>query len=154
MKIFEFRLRFHWRLFLGVQSTTFQHWFRSWLGAVQATSHYLNQWWLVYWHIYASLGLNELVQINAWQVPLHNLWIKQWSFKHYLEEMSVVIGVVRNARIRSYVNWLVYVQNIRHEIKPFTPVQYRLICGYVTTVCVCQCAIIKVLFNLPHFLFH
>ena len=30
------------------------------LGAVQATSHYLNQWWLVYWRIYASLGLNEL----------------------------------------------------------------------------------------------
>ena len=24
------------------------------------TSHYLNQWWLVYWRIYASLGLNEL----------------------------------------------------------------------------------------------
>ena len=26
--------------------------------AGQATSHYLNQWWLVYWRIYASLGLN------------------------------------------------------------------------------------------------
>ena len=26
----------------------------------QATSHYLNQWWLNYWRIYASLGLNEL----------------------------------------------------------------------------------------------
>ena len=25
----------------------------------QATSHYLNQWWLFYWRIYASLGLNE-----------------------------------------------------------------------------------------------
>ena len=23
-------------------------------------NHYLNQWWLVYWRIYASLGLNEL----------------------------------------------------------------------------------------------
>ena len=23
-------------------------------------SHYLNQWWFVYWRIYASLGLNEL----------------------------------------------------------------------------------------------
>ena len=30
------------------------------LGADQATSHYLNQWWLIYWRIYASLGLNEL----------------------------------------------------------------------------------------------
>ena len=27
----------------------------------QATSHYLNQWWLVYWCIYSSLGLNELI---------------------------------------------------------------------------------------------
>ena len=27
----------------------------------QATSHYLNQLWLVYWRIYASLGLNELI---------------------------------------------------------------------------------------------
>ena len=26
----------------------------------QATSHYLNQWWLIYWRIYASLGLNDL----------------------------------------------------------------------------------------------
>ena len=30
--------------------------------ANQATSHYLNQWWLFYWRIYASLGLNELTQ--------------------------------------------------------------------------------------------
>ena len=30
----------------------FQHWFRSWLGTDQATSHYLKQWWVVYWHIY------------------------------------------------------------------------------------------------------
>ena len=49
--------------FLRVQSTIFHHWFRLWLGAVQATSHYLNQWWLVYWRIYASLGLNELKKI-------------------------------------------------------------------------------------------
>ena len=61
MKMFEFRLKFHWRLFLRFQITIFQHWFRYWLGAVQATSHYLNQWWLVYWRIYASLGLNELM---------------------------------------------------------------------------------------------
>ena len=59
-KMFEFRIKFHWSLFLRVQLTIFQHWFRWWLGADQATSHYLNQWWLDYWHIYASLGLNEL----------------------------------------------------------------------------------------------
>ena len=60
MKMYEFRLRFHWSLFLRVQLTIFQHWFRWWLDADQATSHYLYQWWLGYWRIYASLGLNEL----------------------------------------------------------------------------------------------
>ena len=43
-----------------VQLTIFQHWFRYWLGTVQATSHYLNQCWLDYRRIYTSLGLNEL----------------------------------------------------------------------------------------------
>ena len=32
----------------------------DWLGAGQATSHCLNQWWLVYWRRFASLSLNEL----------------------------------------------------------------------------------------------
>ena len=44
MKMYKFRLRFHWSLFPRVQLTIFQHWFRWWLGAGQATSHYLNQW--------------------------------------------------------------------------------------------------------------
>ena len=60
MKMFKFRLRFQWSLFPRVQLTIFQHWVRWWLGAGQATSHYLNQWWLDYRRIYASLGLNEL----------------------------------------------------------------------------------------------
>ena len=63
MKIYKFRLGFHWSLFPRVQLTISQHWFRLWLDAVQATSNYLNQWWLVYRRIYASFGLNEL---NAW----------------------------------------------------------------------------------------
>ena len=49
-----------------------------------APSHYLNQWWLVYWRMYASLGLNELraqltFNINKemhWQLDclLHNFF--------------------------------------------------------------------------------
>ena len=62
MKMHEFRLRFHWSLFLRFWFTIFQHWFRYWLGAGQMTSHYLKQWWLVYWRIYASLGLSELIR--------------------------------------------------------------------------------------------
>ena len=33
MKIFEFRLEFHWSLFVRFQLTINQHWSRSWLGA-------------------------------------------------------------------------------------------------------------------------
>ena len=43
MKMHEFW--FDWSLFLRFKLTIFQHWFRWWLGAGQATSHYLNQWW-------------------------------------------------------------------------------------------------------------
>ena len=43
MKMYEFQSKFHWSLFLGVKLTILQHWFRLWLGANQATSHYLNQ---------------------------------------------------------------------------------------------------------------
>ena len=60
MKMFEFQLKFHWSLFLRVQLKKFQHCFRWWLGAGQATSHYLKQCWLVYWCVNASLSLNEL----------------------------------------------------------------------------------------------
>ena len=41
--MFKFRLRIHWNLFPRVQLTILQHWFRLWLGAGKATSHYLNQ---------------------------------------------------------------------------------------------------------------
>ena len=72
MKTYEFRLRFHWSLFSRVQLTIFQHWFRWWLGADQATSHYLNKWWLVYWRIRTSLRLNELNHNNLLPCWRHN----------------------------------------------------------------------------------
>ena len=38
--------KFHWSLFVKVQLAIHQchFWFRWWLGAVEGTSHYLNQW--------------------------------------------------------------------------------------------------------------
>ena len=60
MKMSEFRLEFLWNMFLRVQLTIPQHWFRQWLGTGKATSHCLNHWQLASWPIYASLGLNEL----------------------------------------------------------------------------------------------
>ena len=60
MKIVIFWLNFHWNMFARVQLTIIQHWFRLWLGADQAISHYPNQWLLHYRRLYGSLGLNEL----------------------------------------------------------------------------------------------
>ena len=66
LKMMEFRFKFQWSLLIRIKLTIFQHWFRWWLGADQATSHYLNQCWLDYRRIYASLGINELISISAW----------------------------------------------------------------------------------------
>ena len=67
-------LRSHWSLFPRVQLTIFQHWFRSWLGTDQAISHYLKQWWLVYWRIYASLGFSELTDGKRKQYFRFSYW--------------------------------------------------------------------------------
>ena len=45
IKKFIFWFEFHWCLFIRVQLTISQHWFRQWLDAEQVTSHYLNQCW-------------------------------------------------------------------------------------------------------------
>ena len=45
MKRFVFWFEFHWKSFLGVQLSKSQHWLRWWLGAEQATSHFLNKCW-------------------------------------------------------------------------------------------------------------
>ena len=84
MKMHEFWLRFHWSLFLRVQLTIFQHWFREWLGAGQATSHCLNQWVLIYWRIYAPLDLSELNGMNPGaetRSKLLFLWGYLWFYK-------------------------------------------------------------------------
>ena len=59
MKIYEFRCKFHGNLYLtvtgpinNIPALVLIMW--------PATSQYLNQWWLDYRRIYASLGLNEI----------------------------------------------------------------------------------------------
>ena len=86
MKMYKFWLIFDWSLFPRVQLTIFQWWFWQWLGAVQARSHYLNQWCLVYWCIYASLSLNELT---------NGLWAHNWNlvelfFCLYIESYPIM----------------------------------------------------------------
>ena len=93
MKMFELRFKFHWNLFLGVKITIFQHWFRLWLGAVQATIHYLNQWWLMY----ALLGLNGL--IRWFDCRCLAIWLIQ-NFTPctilYISVSDCILGVLEN----------------------------------------------------------
>ena len=86
MKMYEFLLRFHWSSFLRVQLTIFQDWFRQWLDAGQATSHSLNQWWLIYWRIYASLGFSELNDLKAIGVEIHDKrkWLGSNTYQYIL----------------------------------------------------------------------
>ena len=70
MKMFELRLKFHWSLFLSVQLTISQHWFRLWLGADQAASHYLDQWWLDCRPIYMYASLDAIL----WSKIMHEFY--------------------------------------------------------------------------------
>ena len=91
MKMYELWLTFHKLCSYGI----FQHLFRYLLGADQAKSHYLNQWCLVYWRIYAPLGLNELTpwglskMVVARYIQMNSLkWIVlfvrvQLKLRHY-----------------------------------------------------------------------
>ena len=108
MKMLEFRLRFHWSLFLRVQLTTIQHWFRQWLGAGQATSHYLNQWWLDHWRIYASIGLNELSKIWWMKECYHHQC--QWLQDQGLNSSSMRISTLK-IHVHNHVHISKYCMN-------------------------------------------
>ena len=94
-KIYEFRSSLD--LFPMFQSTIFQHRFRQWLGAVQATSHYRNQWWLVYWRIYASPGLNELRCIHISYRPM-----RQEACPDDLTQNSIASSELRGGLLRQF----------------------------------------------------
>ena len=85
----------------------FQHWFRKWLGAVQATSHYLNQWWLVYRRIYASLGLNELKthwQCNRQWILLKLITLLNFSIVKYRLHLVQIMRSVFKSPVYSRIN--------------------------------------------------
>ena len=91
-------------MFLRVQLTIFQHWFRLWLGAVQATSHYLSQWWLVYWRIYASLGLNNLICLSGHCHHHNNM---SWHFDSLALWLFVqkVVNAYSKSIIKAHLVW-------------------------------------------------
>ena len=55
IEIVVFQVEFDWSLFPMVQLTMKQHQIRLWIPTKQETSHYLRQWWRVYWWIINGL---------------------------------------------------------------------------------------------------
>ena len=63
-------IKIEWSLFLGLQLTISQHWFRKWLGAEYAKSYYLNQWWPdSLTHICGTLWCCKFIHIA--HIPVH-----------------------------------------------------------------------------------
>ena len=88
MKIMEFLLKFHW----------------SW----SVPSHHLDQWWLDHWRIYASLGLNELMNVEKkfhWNLnQLQRISSKKKHFK-----MSTILSPPKCSQLsRAFINYQFY----------------------------------------------
>ena len=81
MKMYEFRLRFHQSLLLRFELTIFQLRFRYWLGANQATSHYLNEWW-------PSLQTHMCITQPQWVKPcVRNQMLKQITWSRMVSDL-------------------------------------------------------------------
>ena len=62
-----------------------QHWFRKWLGAEQATSHYLNQCWLI-----VNWTLGNKLQWNSDKNT--KLFIHENAFENIVCEMAAILS--------------------------------------------------------------
>ena len=93
----EFRLTFHLILFLMVKLTIFQQWLRKWLGANQATSHYMDRYWLllltcvcVTWLQWVEIDLfNKANYSHFWLAPHMYIYTRRYGCRfvysfHYL----------------------------------------------------------------------
>ena len=86
------------------------------LAADQATSLYLNQWWLVYWRIYASLGLNELNKTVVWHsldacyCPACRTTLVATRFR--VAVICPIIQVPHCIRVFFYFVWFVFINHI------------------------------------------
>ena len=88
MKTFVFWFEFHWSLFLRAQLTIIKHWFRWWLGAEQATSHYLNQCLpSSLMHICSTRGRWVYRRYLKGKNVLFVFKLLQWCFMKYQQQM-------------------------------------------------------------------
>ena len=97
MKMSKKRIESHWSLLLRFTLTSqIMAWCR------QATSHYLNQWWLAYRRRYASLGLNEL-KCNDFIICVKNASCLNW-----LNSVCTPVCIIKQAvTICAQVYWMV-----------------------------------------------
>ena len=94
-KMFVFGLKYHWSLFLRIRLTTTQHWFWKWLGAEEATSHYLTQCWP-----------NSLMHICSTKGRWVNCLTTGYIFFQYLILICNVIPYECNISLSNYcVYW-------------------------------------------------
>ena len=70
-------IKFHWSLLPMVHLTISQYWFRVWLGAYQAPSHNLNQWW--------PLWDSDLNKIRYQHTTVEPLWKGQGNLTKVAE---------------------------------------------------------------------
>ena len=90
MKIYEFWLRFHRILFLRVQLTISQHWFRR--QAIIWTSD-----GLFYWRLYVPLGLDELMQQR------HNFRTITMELRLFCIKLSIAYFLSQNKQYIVYI---------------------------------------------------
>ena len=72
----NFCLKFHWSLFLMIQLTIAQHWFRKWLGAEWRQYIIWTNADLIHWRIYAALGGDELINRS---IKMITFWKCSWK---------------------------------------------------------------------------
>ena len=77
MEIVVFWFNFHWILFLGVQSTISQYWFKSWFGAEQAISRYLSHWWLTLL-MFGHVEFNKV--LSKMKFRPHSIWTSSLTY--------------------------------------------------------------------------
>ena len=88
MKIIMFWVKFSWCLFLQVKLSASHHCFRQWLGAKQAPSHFLNQWWPCLWiHIHTTQGTFSETR-NSSPYPRYVTTNCFASFHHVMASLS------------------------------------------------------------------
>ena len=116
IRMVDFRFEFPWNLFPRVQLTISQHWFRLWLGAKQATSHYLNwRWPSPSMHICCTRRRWVKVCV-AWLLMSANMTIDQFaSLLEYIYALPMCTA--GNANIFPWQEFITFSNTLKMYVK-------------------------------------